>query len=476
MRRCLAALTLAIACAATAQAQNGDSTLYRVFLADGTALASYGEWARVDDRIVFSMPLAASTPNGELHLVSIAADRVDWARTERYADAVRASRYAATRGDADFAQLSADVAATLNQVAVTTDPAERLRTAERARGALANWPGAHHGYRTGEVREFIGVLDEVISGLRAASGAPRYDLALTATTTPPPAEPLLPSPDGAQLVEHLMAASAVVDTPTERVSLLQTVVGLLDRAVDLMPATWAATLRSTALGKIAEEQRIDTAYGALRDRTLAAALRYANQGNVRALERLRGTVDAEDRKLGQHRATDVTALMAALDAHLQAGQQLRLAQDRWLMRIESIRAYQTAVSTTVRSLELTRSGLQDIRALAGPEPRQLQRLADRLFVIAGRLARLTPPSEVMGVHAVFRSACELAESAVRLRLDAVADANLEIAQRASSAAAGALMLLGKGRADLESALRPPISPRVAASSNDSPRPRPRTRP
>ena len=35
-----------------------DATLLRVFLNDGTSLVSYGEPARVGDRVVFSMPTA----------------------------------------------------------------------------------------------------------------------------------------------------------------------------------------------------------------------------------------------------------------------------------------------------------------------------------------------------------------------------------------------------------------------------------
>ena len=38
-----------------------DATLLRVFLKDGTSLVSYGEPARVGDRVVFSMPTAATS-------------------------------------------------------------------------------------------------------------------------------------------------------------------------------------------------------------------------------------------------------------------------------------------------------------------------------------------------------------------------------------------------------------------------------
>jgi hypothetical protein len=64
--------------------------------------------------------------------------------------------------------------------------------------------------------------------------------------------------------------------------------------------------------------------------------------------------------------------------------------------------------------------------------------------------------DLAALHALFRSASELAHNAATLRLDAVEAADLEIARRASAAAAGAIMLLSKAKADLDAALRPPI--------------------
>ena len=69
-----------------AAAQEAPSrVLFRVFLLDGRVLASYGEWARIDDRVIFSMPTQMSRDPVELHLVTIPAARVDWPRTEQYA-------------------------------------------------------------------------------------------------------------------------------------------------------------------------------------------------------------------------------------------------------------------------------------------------------------------------------------------------------------------------------------------------------
>ena len=83
---------------------------------------------------------------------------------------VRAATYASNRGEADFAHPERRRGANAQSVAGITDPKARLAAAERARRALADWPGTHYGYRATEVREFVGVLDEVIAGLRASAG------------------------------------------------------------------------------------------------------------------------------------------------------------------------------------------------------------------------------------------------------------------------------------------------------------------
>src|SRR4051812_18476670 len=70
----------------------------RVFLTDGSALVSFGEPARVGDRVVFSMPTSIG-PAPPLHLVNLPAARVDWDRTSRYAATVRATRYLETQAE-----------------------------------------------------------------------------------------------------------------------------------------------------------------------------------------------------------------------------------------------------------------------------------------------------------------------------------------------------------------------------------------
>ena len=67
-------VALLLCCAAPSYADQApaDASLYRVFLNDGTTLVSYGEFARVADRVVVSLPLGTA-----LHLLSIPADTVD---------------------------------------------------------------------------------------------------------------------------------------------------------------------------------------------------------------------------------------------------------------------------------------------------------------------------------------------------------------------------------------------------------------
>ena len=271
----------------------------------------------------------------DLHLVSLPINRVDLVRTQRYADSVRAATYASNRGEADFAVLSGEVARTLNQIAGIADPKARLAMAERARRALADWPGTHYGYRSAEVREFVGVLDEVISGLRASAGGNRFDLALSATTTEvPETEALIPAPDQTEVIRGLMSAAQAVDSPAEKVSLLQSVVALVDRAVDLLPDAFAKTIRASAVGSIADEQRIERNYARLRTTVLTEAAQHASRANVRGLERLRTRVHEQDKQLGERRPDDVAALMATIDSHLDSAHRLRLAQDQWPLRIE----------------------------------------------------------------------------------------------------------------------------------------------
>ena len=454
----LAVVPLGVCLTMPAAAQDAGASLLRVFLKDGRVLTAYGEWARLDDRIVFSMPTRRGDPAAELHIVTVPVADVDWERTDRYATAIRAQAYAATRGEADFAQLSDDVARTLNAIATLKEPAERLARAEAARRTLSEWPGAHYGYRAVEVREILGMLDEVIVDLQAAAGGGGTSFALVAPPAVLPDEPLLPEPTEAEMVEQLLTAADVAATPAERRSLLQTLLGLVNRAANLLPTSWAKLVRARAQGLLADEDRLDTVYGELRTATLAAATRSAARADVRGLERLRSAVREADQKLGGRRPGEVEALLATLHSQLENARAIQLARDQWELKIPGVRRYRRDVSLSLRAIDRNKLALEDVRSQAGPPATRLPSLIDRWRRDGLRLLRIAPSAEVQPIHAMFRSAWELAEQAFTLRLSAAAGNSVERSQQASSAAAGALMLLGRARADLDAALVPPKLP------------------
>ena len=56
----------------TPAATPAPAALYRVFLQDGGVLVSYGEFARVSDRVVLSIPIGGTEASPVLHVISIA--------------------------------------------------------------------------------------------------------------------------------------------------------------------------------------------------------------------------------------------------------------------------------------------------------------------------------------------------------------------------------------------------------------------
>src|SRR5262245_15480084 len=93
------------------------ANLFRVFLKAGTSVVSYGDFSRVGDRLIFSMPIGEVGQKGReprLHVVNLPISTVDWAATSKYADSVRYRHYMATRAESDYGLIAGEVAAVLN--------------------------------------------------------------------------------------------------------------------------------------------------------------------------------------------------------------------------------------------------------------------------------------------------------------------------------------------------------------------------
>lgn len=454
--RWLAAATLALAMLGAAASARADTpaTLFRVFLTDGTTLVSFGEFARVGDRVVFSMP-AAATPDPPLQLVNIAADRVDWERTDRYSAAARADQYVKTSADADYARLTNQVAATLNEIALTNDPAKRLAIVETARRTLAEWPASHFNYRVADVRQMLVLLDEAIADLRSAAGNGRYDLALVAYAEPPPAEPALPPPTPKEAIEQILNAARIVESPAERVTLLGAAVAAIDGAAGTLPANWAATLRASTTKQIEGEVATDRAYEALREQVVSDAAAHAKAADVVGVQMIASFVSARDISLGGRRPGVVAAILAEVDAQLDAARRLRLARDRWALRLPELRRYRIAMRDPINLFTSLKAPLENIRALAGSTPAALSSVHRTVRDILKETRGVVPPEEFQSAHALLVSAVQMADRAADIRREATLAGDMARAWDASSAAAGALMLGAQARAQIQAALRRP---------------------
>lgn len=422
------------------------ATIYRVFLTDGTSLVSYGEPARVGDRIVFSMPTTASLDNPSLHLVNLAAERVDWPRTARYAESARAQRYFATSAETDYAELTSQVATALAGVSTTTDPATRVAIAEKARNLLADWPRTHYNYRQAEITPMLAMLDEIVAELRALSGAERFDLTFVARTDAPAVqEAMLALPTAKEAIEQVLTAARVSDTAADRLSLMTAALGAIERDAARLSGDWRTETRIAIRTAIASEVEIDRQYQLLTTRILRLAEARAKAADVRGVQRLAGEIADQDRLLGVKRPDAVSGLLAALETHLDSARKLRLARDRWAIRQGDFKIYNGRMAAPLARIARLGAPLEDIKALAGSSPFALAAIQRGAADATKALLSIAPPEEFRAVHALFLSAAQLADNAAKIRLEAALTGDLRRAWDASSAAAGALMLEAQAR-------------------------------
>jgi hypothetical protein len=436
------------------EALANDVILYRVFFLDGTSAVSYGEFARTGGSIVFSIPLSGTdTDSPQLQLVSLAESSVDWPRTEAYAEAARAKQFGETRGEAEFSRLSEAVAATLNQVAFTEDPAKRLAIADRARKMLTDWPARNYAYRASDVAQLASLLDEVVSELRVAAGQSRFDMALVSTALPPPPVPMLPPPTLRDSIEQAFMLSRASQDPAQRTALLRGITEAL--AGPSASGGWAAALRARANADLVISTRLDQAYSSLATRILKAADDRVQRADVRGVEALIKDVLSADDRLGRQRPQETAALLATMDARLDDARRLRLARDRWALGQTAIRAYERKARPAIDMLNRARSPLEEIRQLAGPSSRTLRQLQQRAGIASRELALVKPGPETDTVHGLLASAFQMALRAVDTRMTAITGNDMNLAWQASSAAAGALLLLDRVREEMQRLSLPP---------------------
>jgi hypothetical protein len=431
-----------------------DATLFRLFLTDGTSIVSYGEFARVDDRVIFSMAMGGGA-EPRLHAATLPASVIDWARTDRHAASTRYRWYAETRGEEDFLRLSDDVAAVLNQVLLTGDRAQALEVALRARATLAEWPRQHFGYRQRDVREILAFLDEAISDLRVATGTTAFDLALVADTPDIVLEPLETMPSLLEQIDQAFRVAELTERSSERMALFQTALLLLDEAGTLIRPIEAERLRRLATSRIREEKDIDKRYGDWSRQLINAANKGAERARVNDVQRVLDRIPRDDRRFGHRRPEIVQAVHASVQSRLEAARHLRLLQDRWEIRVSLYHDYQRSVGAQMLQLTKIQPALEAIRRLDGPTPESLVALQARLGGGAEWLERVRPPMDLEPAHSMLIGAWRFAESAVKGRYEAARAGSVNTAWEASSAAAGSLLLLSRVQQEIRQLLEPP---------------------
>ena len=93
-----------------------DATIFRIFMLDGSSFVSYGEFVKLDDNVIFSMPVGGAPDQPRLQVAMVKTSLVDWPKTDRYSASARYKRYAETRGEEDYLRLSRRARAVFERV------------------------------------------------------------------------------------------------------------------------------------------------------------------------------------------------------------------------------------------------------------------------------------------------------------------------------------------------------------------------
>ena len=448
--RLLLLLSLLTGAVTLTGAQGGDAgSIFRVFLSDGRAIPSYGESAVVGDRLVFTLLVSASAGPPALQMMSLPLPSVDLPRTQRYATTLRASHYAATRGEADYAAMTAEVQRALDQITSIPDTKQRLDVAEEAKRRLLAWSAEHYYYRAADIRELAGLFDQVIAELRAAAGESRFSLDLRAGFATPVPEPLLAAPSVRESVTLARAAAAASDVVEERLAVLRTASSVLSRESDV------DDLRAGVAKDLEAEAAADAAYKALADELATKADAALRRGDVEGVQGLHAVLTTRDQALGARRPAHAAAIAALLDAKLEAVRIHRKALDHYAAVRKGLLEYERRVRTVMSGLD----GLAPILAYV----RDGKYLSyDRLVRAAGQISKLLfeigsiqPPADLADVHATLRSAIHMAAEACSRRRLAVTTTSEDLQREASAAAAGSILLTGHSRDQLVVRLFPP---------------------
>jgi len=453
MRGVVLAVVVVLSSAAVAAEQAATSSTFRLFLTDGNALPIYGDYALVEDRVVFMLivgPASPGTAAPALHLMSLPVTVVDLDRSARYATAVRASHYAATWGEADYAAITAEVESAVAYLAGVQDPGRRIVLAEQARERLLAWSAAHFSYRSADIRRLATLFDEVIAELRTAAGESPFAFDLVARPPVPVPEALLPDPDARSALTAAQVAARAADLGPDRLAVLDAALAASADRPGL------DDLRGALRAEIVAEREAETAYAALEADLVALADRAMRAGDPAGVDTVLQTLAVEDVAFGQRRPAAVVSLEVRLRTMRNRASAHRLALDRYVAARPRLLDYERRVRRSMSTLDGQEPVLRAIRDDESVSVATLDRAEARLRAVTEALAAAAAPDELTDVHATLVSAARMAIQACDERRLAIATTVAARARTASAAAAGSLLLSANARASLVERLFPPV--------------------
>jgi hypothetical protein len=423
--------------------------VFRIFLTDGTVLNSHGECATLPEELVCIVKLGGGDVPESHDVLSVPLSRVDEPKTTDYARALRAAQYGVTRGEREYADLTADMARSLAELESSTDRDRRLGIAQMARQRLAGWSADHFGFKADETRQLVGMLDEVIAELRVAAGETKFSIDMVANIAPTVPTALLPSPNVSQSLDAALAAAEVTQVAAERMAILRSA-----QRVSAATAGLDAALKARVARSLQAEELIERQYRALMQDAITRADVAVRHGRASVLQRLIWEVAEADQKLGARRVREMAAFGRRLEIELQLAKEQQAAFARWEQVKDQLFAYEVRLRPVFDDWVSQRLVLRDVRSGTAPRASALDVAVRRFASIDATLARMRPLPEVREVHAVLRSAVQMARQGLVLGQRLSVASNAEISRNASSAITGAELLLAQARAELVVQLNP----------------------
>lgn len=426
--------------------------MFRVFLKDGTPLVCWGEYARVGDRLVLTVPIGTGART-TYEFVSIPVSKIDMVKTERYAEAVRAAQFAATRGKTEYTELSDRLAAQLASIATMGDPKDRLAIAENARQQLMDWAAGSHGYRAKEVAQLLQMFDSAIIDLRVAAGESRFAINLSGGVMPAAPMTLRAAPSTRETVDLALKAAQAADSDDVKRALLKRARAVAAALPKGDPRT--AKIKVAVDRELAAAVRVEASYRRLDHDVRGLLASAVDRGDVLAVEALRERVLRTDRLLGRQRPDDIRGLLEFADRQKDAAAEQRLVLDHWETLRGELRDYQRATAGLIKTLDGLSITLNAIRKMTGPPLTTLVTAERQTSAVVAQYRELFAPEGASAAHSLLGLAIEQADFAVRTRHRAVDARQLAVAKDAAEAANDARARLVQAKDAIAKAMKPP---------------------